>query len=187
MLLRAVFVTLMLLGLAACASMSAPETYYPNIRKSQLTYEKLSITLFGDDGPKGYKDEKIDDLTYNVFARGTEVSSMETASNVAFLRVARLGEELGQESFLILDTLSLVYCYRPPASAFVAYPMPTFQYTVRYGSIEELTGWLDDRKPETPPISVALTIEQMTPIVSSPDNSAGTLDSNFKKNWAVCN
>jgi|GEM_PF-6816732 len=174
--------SVLLLGVlvAGCASWEDPDFWYKTARHEPVQYEAQGFLSFSDEGRTGYSDEKVDDLTYKVSVRGSRVTALERTIDMAMLRAARLGRELGHEAFVIQDSESSILCWAASQAQPKWSSTPITTLTVRYGTPETAVG-----------IGDVFLVDQVEEAVvaklSSTDVTDQTMRADFTRNWLDCN
>jgi hypothetical protein len=91
--------------------------------------------LFESPGGRwdGYKDEKIDDLTYKIEAKGNGLTGPERVHDIALLRAAKLGEEKGFDLLIVQEASRLLGCKQ-------GFGFHISELIVRYGNHDNIAG-----------------------------------------------
>ena len=177
---RVILVGVLAALVAGCAKWEDPNFWYKSARHEPVQYETRGFLSFSDEGATGYSEDKIDDLTYKVSVIGTRVTALERTTDIAMLRSARLGRELGHDAFIVQDMESAIRCWTSTQPQVKWSATPVTILTVRYGAPETVVGIGDVlliREVE-PAIVAKLTA---TPVTDE------TMRSDFTSNWRYCN
>jgi hypothetical protein len=165
---------------AGCAKWDDPNFWYQSARHEPVQYETMGFLSFSDEGKTGYRDDKIDDLTYKVMVWGTRVTALERTVDMALLRAARLGKELGHDAFVVQDSATRIHCWAVNQAQVRLSATPITNLTVRYGSPETVVG-----------IGTVLLVGEVEKAVvvrlAASDVTDQTMRADFTDNWRVCN
>lgn len=166
--------------LIGCAKWDDPNFWYQTARHEPVQYETMGFLSFSDEGNTGYRDDKVDDLTYKVMVWGTRVTALERTVDMALLRAARLGRELGHSAFVVQDSNTRIHCWAITQAQVRLSATPITNLTVRYGTPETVVGIGD--------VLLVDDVENaIVPKLAAADVTDQTMRSDFTANWLQCN